>query len=134
MKKSRLQGYTLIELMIVVAVIGILASVAYPSYQNSLTKGRRTSAKTFLLDVAQREQQFLLDNRAYATTLTQLNLTVPSEVSNFYTVPDPAVDNAAAPPNFTVTATPRAGTKQVADGWLAVSNTGAKTSQYAGKW
>lgn len=134
MKQAR--GFTLIELMIAIAIIGILAAIAYPSYQNSVIKGNRANAKAFLMDVAQREQQYLLDNRSYATgasALADLKLTpIPGEVSRFYTVDVAAV--AGPPAGFTVTATPKAGTKQVPDGWIRLDHTGAKTSQYSDKW
>src|SRR2546430_1240950 len=58
-------GFTLIELMITVVVIAILAAIAYPSYQDHLRKGRRASAQAFMVDAANRQQQYLLDARNY---------------------------------------------------------------------
>jgi type IV pilus assembly protein PilE len=131
-KKSR--GFTLIELMIAVAVIGILVAIAYPSYTNSLVKGNRANAKSFLLEVAQKQQQFLLDNRAYATKaeLEAAGVATPKEFTNFYTWSVTLV--AGPPPGFQVLATPVAGKRQEPDGWLQVDHTGAKTSQHPGKW
>jgi len=59
MKRSSSRGFTLIELMIVVAVIGILAAVAYPSYQDSVRKSRRADGKTALLQAVQVAERFL---------------------------------------------------------------------------
>jgi len=65
-------GFTLIELMVVVVVIAILASVAVPSYTNYVTAARRQGAAQELLTIASRQEQHFLDNKTYATTLTDL--------------------------------------------------------------
>lgn len=120
-------GFTLIELMIVVAVIGILAAIAFPSYAEYVKKGRRSAAQSHLMDIAQREQQYLLDVRAYAATLTALGVTTPTDVSTYYTI---KVDVVDAPPTFTITATAKGA--QLSDGDLTLDSTGAKTP--AAKW
>ncbi len=128
------KGFTLIELMIVVAIVGILAAIAYPSYNNSLIKGSRAAAKSYLLEVAQKQQQFLLDNRAYGTKaeLEASGLAAPKDFTNFYTLA--VAPDAGPPPSFTATATPIAGKRQKDDGWLEVNNTGSKTSEKPDKW
>jgi len=81
------KGFTLIELMIGVAIVGVLVAIAYPSYTNSLVKGTRGAAKAYLMEVAQKQQAFLLDNRAYGTqTEIDAQVPLPKEVGNFYTV------------------------------------------------
>ena len=132
MKNAR--GFTLIELMIAIAIVGVLVAIAYPSYTNSLIKGNRANAKSFLLDVAQKEQAFLMDNRAYASKadLVAVGIIVPKEFTNFYDWDVKLV--AAPPPGFQVTATPIAGKRNEKDGWLQVDNTGAKTSEFTEKW
>ena len=123
MKNTR--GFTLIELMIAVAIVGILTAIAYPSYTNYLIKGNRASAKTTLLDVAQKQQQFLLDNRAYAGSASDLNFDAPPEFDRFYTLSIAA--SAGPPPSFTATATPIAGSRQDGDGALTINEKGEKS-------
>ncbi len=76
------QGYTLIEILIVVAILGILAAVAIPSYQNSVLASNRSVAHAALLDLANRQEQFYLDNRTYSTALTDLGYPAGMVFSN----------------------------------------------------
>ena len=66
------RGVTLMELMTVVAIISIIAAVAYPSYTQFVTRTKRAVASGMLMSVADRQQQFFMDNKRYATTLTNL--------------------------------------------------------------
>ncbi len=72
-KKQR--GVTLIELMVVAAIIAIISAFAYPSYERYVVRAKRTVAQNALLQVADRQQQFFMDNKRFAADLTNLGYT-----------------------------------------------------------
>jgi type IV pilus assembly protein PilE len=102
--RNRAKGFTLIELLIVVAIIGILSAIAVPKYQDYVLKGRRAAAQAFLLQAAQRQQQYFLDNRAYAPSFSTLGLNMTSDVSPYYELVD--IITGAAPPTFSIEVKP----------------------------
>jgi type IV pilus assembly protein PilE len=121
-------GFTLIEVMIAVTIIAILAAIAIPSYRGYVIRSYRRAAQASMVEIASREQQFFVANRAYADTAT-LGYVLPTEVSDHYTwavVPN----NAATPPTFTITFTATGG--QAVDGNLTLNSVGVKTP--AAKW
>jgi len=70
--RKRQRGMSLLELMVVVAIVTIIASIGYPSYMSQITRANRTAAKSFLLQVADRQEQFFANNKRYANDLTDL--------------------------------------------------------------
>ena len=130
MQRGKELGFTLIELMVTVAIIGILAAVAYPSYTSYIIKGNRAAAKAQMLDIANRQQQFMLANRAYATkaVLTTSGYALPSEVSTKYSYT--ITVGTSAVPDYLITFT--AIGSQASDGNLTLNSEGVKTP--SSKW
>jgi len=131
---ARARGFTLIEVMITVAIVAILAGVALPSYREHVRKSRRAEAQAYLMALASRQQQFLLDRRSYATDVTTIGLMAPANVAASYDVVVAAV--VGPPPTFRLTATPKASTDQIKErcGTLSIDNTGGKTAAVGSCW
>lgn len=124
---KRQKGFSLIELLIVIGIIAILAVAAMPSYRESVRKGNRRAAQSVMMDLANREQQYFVANRAYATK-AELAYTLPPEVIDNY---DYDIDlDAGPPPNFTIDFTPKG--MQTQDGDLSLTSQGTKSP--ADKW
>ncbi len=124
-----IRGFTLIEVMIVVAIVAILAAIAYPSYIAQVRKGHRAAAQSYLMDLAQREEQYMLDARTYVDSKAALGYsTDPSEVSPWYTV---TITPGATPPTFTITAT-AVGSQAADAALLSINNLGTKVP--SDKW
>lgn len=127
--KNRQRGFTLIELMVVVAVIAILGTIALSSYRGSTVRANRVAAVGYILEVANIQERFLLDNRSYATgvnALATLNTTPPSEVTANYTIT--ITDPGGVAPDYQIVATPTGSqfTNDSDCGTLTLNNLGAK--------
>lgn len=139
--KSQIKGFTLIEMMIVVAILGIISAIAVPSYTEYVRKGKRTDAKVELLRIAQLQESYFVQNLSYAKDLTTgtgglgLGATVKSEqeeyiitVGSLSPTSCTGVAGANACTSYTLTATPVTGGSQASDkcGKFTLSNTGVK--------
>jgi type IV pilus assembly protein PilE len=118
-------GFTLIEMLITVAIIAILAAIALPSYQRYVVRTARTEARSALTEIAARQERYRYSNPGYASTLAQLSFTNPITENGRYTI-----SLAGGGATYTVTATPVSGTSQSADtcAALSVTHAGVKAS------
>lgn len=126
------KGFTLVELLVVVAIIGILVKIAYPNYTNYIKKSRRTAAQSEMLNIANREEQFLLANRQYAdkATIIASGYGLPASLTAFYTYDVVPTNSSTASPTYLITFT--AIGAQTSDGNLTLDNQGVKTP--SAKW
>ena len=124
MKTQDQAGFTLIEIMIVVAILGVLATIAYPSYQQYVIKTKRTDMMSEMHNIASEiESRKLAQGRYSSSLLTGLGGNYPKRGQALYTVsftPNPLTRA------WTITATPKTGTQMVGDGNLTLNYQGIK--------
>ena len=124
---KKYNGFTLIELMVVIAIIGVISAIAYPSYSSYMKKSARADAKVGMSKIADKQERFYLQNNTYTTSFaaTGLNTSNISE-EGYYSF---AITSADLVSGFVITATAVAGKSQANDTGctsMTLSSTGAK--------
>jgi type IV pilus assembly protein PilE len=152
MKSQRIKGFTLIEILVVVAIVGILAAIAIPNYSNYMIKGSRAAAQAELLQLAGRQEKIYLNSNCYTSSVTSTyngtsadnnctaNPIVPTgglgettglTADGKYTL---NITTSGTQQTYTITATPVAGTTQASDGNLSISENGQRLGGPTGTW
>jgi type IV pilus assembly protein PilE len=129
--RKRVSGFTLPELMIVVAILALLAAIAYPSYRDHLRKSSRVAAQTELLELSAMQEKIFLNSNAFSAKVDTaydgssaggLGKTGSTSTDGKYTL-----SLVATAQTYTLTATPVSGSAQAGDGAFAVSSNGTRT-------
>lgn len=129
MSKTKSAGFTLLELMIVVAIVGIIAAVAYPSYQDQVRKSKRADGHSKILDAMARQERFFSENNTYTDDMTDLGYANdPVDSDNGHYTIDGAACGGGIAQCVNLTADAQGG--QEVDGDLTLDSTNVKT----GKW
>lgn len=132
MKRFNARGFTLVEVMIVVAIVAILAAVALPTYRNYIVRGARVQAQTELLELASLQEKIFLNSNNYAASVTTayngtaaggLGRTSGQTNDGRY---DLSLDITVPSQTFVLTATPADGGTQVGDGNISISESGQR--------
>ena len=143
MKLKRQRGFTLMEVMITVAIIRIMAAIAFPSYQDSMRKSRRTDGKNALTQAVANMERYYAQNNGYCTTANCATMTVcnttpvicpgtctlavcTSTERNYHITFDATATRTLSATQFMLVATPT-GAQPAADGIMRITDTGAKT-------
>jgi type IV pilus assembly protein PilE len=126
--KKSAAGFSLLELMIVVVIVGIITSIAYPSYQNHMTSARRTDAQSVLMEAAQFMERFYTENNRYDQDTGGTAVALPAELNeaprDAGTKAYDITVQASTASSFTLRATPK--NMQAGDGFIEITNTFAK--------
>jgi type IV pilus assembly protein PilE len=132
-RERRSAGFTLIEMVIIVIIVGILTSIALPAYQDSMRKGRRADAKAALMTAANRQESLMLDRKTYTTNMVDLGFTQSPMLSEngHYSIAAAACAGGTIANCYMLTATPVADGAQDGDArctTIKLDSTGAKTA------
>ncbi len=125
--RKHMLGMTLMELMVVVVIIGILTTIAFPNYREFVTRAKRTEAKAALLKIATNQERFYLQNSVFTTDMTLLGFKVDPYISDSdsYSIEVTAADAS----NYTARATYRFDDAENDKcGWWEIDGRGDKTS------
>jgi len=125
-KITKSAGFTLIEIMITVGILAIVAAVAFPSYQSQALKSKRADGIAMLMEVAAKQERYLVDHSVYTSDMTKLGYaTSPIASQKSYYKVSAVLSNSDL--QYTLTATAQTGQDADECGNLILSSTGQRT-------
>lgn len=131
--QAQLRGFSLIELMITVAIVALLAAIALPSYNNSVRKAKRMDAKIALLDMASRQERFFSTNNTYTSSAANLGYTtLPASVPGSGTTTYEISVSAASTVAYSLLATPKTDQLKDSCGSYSINQLGVQANTFSG--
>ena len=131
MFKSNLpSGFSLLEIIIVIAIVGILVTIAYPSYEQEMKRVHAAAAKQYLLEVSSLQSVFISENHHYASTLDELDTAPRSEVSDYYSIAITQLNDQSRPTTYTVQATAKTNSGQLSQRTLTLNHLGVTNESW----
>lgn len=124
------KGFTLMELMMVLAIMGILTAIAYPAYQSSLQKARRVDAQTAILELAQYMERYYTNNGTYTGASLPYSASPKDAITKYYNLSL----SAQTADSYTLSGAPTGTQKTDSCGTLSFTNTGIKLPATSGCW
>ncbi|MFT7413972.1 MAG: type IV pilus assembly protein PilE [Methylophagaceae bacterium] len=128
--KQTMRGFTLLELMIVIAIIAILASIAYPSYQDSVRKARRSTAQENLVELSAYMERKFIENNQYDGNSASATLAASGVTNTYYVFTLPTFTAIS----YTLNAAPQGTQSSDSCGTLTLSHEGIKGAAIASCW
>ena len=131
--QAKLRGFSLIELMITVAIVALLAAIALPSYNNSVRKAKRMDAKIALLDMASRQERFFSTNNTYTNVAANLGYTtLPASVPGSGTTTYEISVSSATAGAYILLATPKTDQLKDSCGSYSINQLGVQANTFSG--
>lgn len=127
--QTKQNGFTLIELMIVIVIVGILVSVVYPSFREQALRSARSDAKTALATAISRQEQFFADNKTYTGSLSALDMVAETDNGYYQISIDAATTACPLARCFAMRAVPQGGQTDDLDcGSLTINSSAVKSA------
>ena len=124
LNQHRNRGFSLLEILIVLAILSIVASLAYPNYQQKIQRTHTAAAKQYLLELSSLQNEFIFQHHRYASSLEMLGTQPEAQVSDYYAVAIIDLDNKARPPAYRLQAKPIEGSIQFNTAVLTLDHLG----------